>query len=45
MEIKAKFGFTGTPVTDTGKAGGKLLGRSERVIIYPRAIRRACDES
>uniref|UniRef100_A0A914ZCA3 Inosine-5'-monophosphate dehydrogenase n=1 Tax=Panagrolaimus superbus TaxID=310955 RepID=A0A914ZCA3_9BILA len=26
FEIKQKFGFTGTPVTDTGKVGGKLLG-------------------
>uniref|UniRef100_A0AC34QA56 Inosine-5'-monophosphate dehydrogenase n=1 Tax=Panagrolaimus sp. JU765 TaxID=591449 RepID=A0AC34QA56_9BILA len=26
LEIKAKNGFTGTPVTDTGKVGGKLLG-------------------
>lgn len=26
MAIKAKFGFTGTPVTETGEVGGKLLG-------------------
>lgn len=26
MLIKAKYGFTGTPVTDTGVVGGKLLG-------------------
>ena len=26
FEIKQKFGFTGTPVTDSGKVGGKLLG-------------------
>ncbi|CAD5220054.1 unnamed protein product [Bursaphelenchus okinawaensis] len=26
MGIKAKFGFTGTPVTDSGEVGGKLLG-------------------
>uniref|UniRef100_A0A914VV80 Inosine-5'-monophosphate dehydrogenase n=1 Tax=Plectus sambesii TaxID=2011161 RepID=A0A914VV80_9BILA len=26
MRIKAQFGFTGTPVTDTGNVGGKLLG-------------------
>jgi len=25
-EIKHKFGFTGVPITDTGKMGGKLLG-------------------
>uniref|UniRef100_A0A7E4ZRP2 Inosine-5'-monophosphate dehydrogenase n=1 Tax=Panagrellus redivivus TaxID=6233 RepID=A0A7E4ZRP2_PANRE len=26
MAIKSLYGFTGTPVTDTGKVGGKLLG-------------------
>lgn len=26
MNIKIKYGFTGTPVTSTGKVGGKLLG-------------------
>ncbi|KAI1726394.1 IMP dehydrogenase / GMP reductase domain-containing protein [Ditylenchus destructor] len=26
MAIKKKYGFTGTPVTDTGSVGGKLLG-------------------
>ncbi|KAK0403753.1 hypothetical protein QR680_017107 [Steinernema hermaphroditum] len=26
IAIKAKFGFTGTPVTSTGAVGGKLLG-------------------
>ena len=26
MAIKQQYGFTGTPVTDTGKVGGKLLG-------------------
>lgn len=26
LEIKNKFGFSGVPVTDTGKLGGRLLG-------------------
>jgi len=26
LEIKERFGFSGTPVTTTGKVGGKLLG-------------------
>jgi IMP dehydrogenase len=26
MSIKAQYGFTGTPVTDTGRVGGKLIG-------------------
>lgn len=26
MGIKAQYGFTGTPVTSTGRVGGKLLG-------------------
>ncbi|WVN88485.1 inosine-5'-monophosphate dehydrogenase [Cryptococcus depauperatus CBS 7841] len=26
LEIKAKFGFCGVPITETGKNGGKLLG-------------------
>lgn len=26
MAIKTQYGFTGTPVTSTGKVGGKLLG-------------------
>jgi len=26
LAIKQQYGFTGTPVTDTGKVGGKLLG-------------------
>ncbi|VDN36422.1 unnamed protein product [Gongylonema pulchrum] len=26
MRIKQKYGFTGTPVTSTGRVGGKLLG-------------------
>lgn len=26
IAIKTKYGFTGTPVTDTGKVNGKLLG-------------------
>ena len=26
MQIKKKFGYTGAPITETGKVGSKLLG-------------------
>lgn len=35
--IKNKYGFTGTPVTDTGLVNGKLLGKSKKsfkILIY-----------
>lgn len=33
-EIRVQYGFSGVPITETGKMGGKLLGRS--VIICVR---------
>lgn len=33
LSIKTKYGFTGTPVTSTGKVGGKLLGILKTILL------------